>query len=144
MGNNKPNPAYFEYRAILEDLENLDELEPAHAMKLQTRLCELKLEIAEHEKNLTEQQKKVFRKNAIPKNKHNFPAELSDYMAFKHLLSNREFTRKHPAGTLRSWLHRLNNGELPTITEELLKANGYKVIQPRKWAKPNSIKHKNK
>ena len=142
MAKGTRNPIYFEDRAIKEELEDIDSLEPAYAMKLQCRLCELMVEIKQHEKQLKENHKNTFRKNAVKKNKESYYAELSDLMAFKHLLTNREFTRRHPAGTVKQWLTRVNKGDLPRIAIDILKKEGYKVLQERKWAKPNSVKYK--
>jgi len=137
MAKTKINPIYFEYRAIQEDLEDIEGLDPAHVMRLQVRLCELKMEIAAHEKNMAEERKTVYRKKPTKKR---FAGELSDLVAFRHLLTNREAVRKYPVGTINGWADKLSKGIVPSICEKLLKENGYSVFQIRKWKKPKARK----
>jgi hypothetical protein len=137
MAKKKDNPAYFERRAVLEVLEDKD-LPVAEALKLQYRLCELNMEIYSHEKKRTAESKSTFRK--LPaKSRVNEP-EMSDFRAFKHLLTVKEICKKYKVSTLNSWRNKLNKGILPPPFLKVLKSNGYKVIQERKWQKPNSKK----
>jgi len=132
----------FEYRQIREDLEDIEGLDPSFVMKLQVRLCELKMILKEHEEKRKEEERNTFRKNAVPKNKQVREVELSDLRAFRHMLTDREICKKYNPKTLKTWRTKLNKGIIPKIAEELLKNNGYKVIQPRLWAKPKSKKYK--
>lgn len=86
---------------------------------------------------MAEERKTVYRKKPTKKR---FAGELSDLVAFKHLLTNREAVRKYPVGTINGWADKLSKGVVPSICEKLLKENGYSVFQIRKWKKPKARK----
>ena len=134
------NPYAFEYNAIKEDLEELDSLEPAVAMKLQIRLLELRSLMKEHREKIEADRGEVFRNNAVPMHKRVLEADMTDLRAFKHMLTDRGICKQYKKSTLTRWRTLINKGELPSNFDKYLKDNGYKVQQKRIWKKPKARK----
>jgi hypothetical protein len=134
------NPYIFEYNAVKEDLEEIDSLEPAVAMKLQIRLLELRALMKEHRAKLDEDNKEIFRKHAVVDRKRVGEADMSDLRAFKHMLTDREICKQYKKSTLTRWRTLINKGQLPSNFDKYLKDNGYRVRQKRTWKKPNAKK----
>jgi DNA-binding LytR/AlgR family response regulator len=134
------NPYAFEYNAIKEDLEELDNLTPARAMELQTRLCELRLYMKEHQEKIAKNRKEVFRNNPVKDSKRVTEADMTDLRAFKHMLTDREICKQYKVSTLTRWRTLINKGQLPSNFHKYLKENGYRVQQKRIWKKPNARK----
>ena len=134
------NPYAFEYNAIKEDLEELDNLEPAVAMKLQIRLLELRSLMKEHREKIEADRGEVFRNNAVPMHKRVLEADMTDLRAFKHMLTDRGICKQYKKSTLTRWRTLINKGQLPSNFDKYLKDNGYKVQQKRIWKKPKARK----
>lgn len=135
MKRQKKNPAYAKRKKIIEEL-NDDSLSYAYVEKLKKELSELEKEIAEHEKMQKEKFKNAYRTTSEATKKHSYGAELSDLRAFRHFLDSKVALERYNRRTLSYWLSKINKGEVPKIAEKVLRANGYKVKQERKWTKP--------
>lgn len=142
MSREKRNPAYARLKVVKDLLKDSDSLEVTVALELQVELCSLQMEIRAHESRQKEKFKNSFRTTSEPASKNRYKPELSDLRAFRHFLDSKVARDKYNPRTLSSWLNKINKGELPKIAEKVLKANGYKIIQTRLWAKPNSKKYK--
>ena len=135
MKRQKKNPAYARRKEVKQELTN-PALDSNQIERLKDELKGLDNEIIHHEKKQREKFKNSFRTTSEATKKHAYGAELSDLRAFRHFLDSKVAKDKYNPRTLSYWLNKINKGEIPKIAEEVLRANGYKVKQMRKWTKP--------